>query len=124
MKLRTVIATATLAALFYWAPSVIPVRVADQPVRVATIGCIGVVWRTADTAFAGAVPCPVSMQSAHTPWAVIGLGASVLSVITNAIIVSHTECRELSQQEALTSVFLPFIGIAFNQHHNHCHPHR
>jgi len=42
----------------------------------------------------------------------------------NAIYVSKTQCRELTQQEAWSSIFLPFIGIVFNQHNNMCHYHR
>ena len=36
MKFRKVIATVTLAGLFFWTPSLIPVSFAPAPVRVAT----------------------------------------------------------------------------------------
>jgi hypothetical protein len=117
MKLRKVVATITIAALFFWAPSAIPVK------AVTVGGPCGFVWLSADTAFASApaiIPCP----TAPTPWVPIVIGAAVVSVILNAAIVSNTQCRELTQQEALSSLLLPFIGIAFNKHNNKCHHHR
>jgi hypothetical protein len=126
VKLRKkMIATTVAAALFYAAPSVIPLRVTEKPVQVAGIlvTCgVATIWRTGDTAEAlpaTVTPCPVT--HGPTPWGVIGLGAAALSVIINGIVVSQTQCRELTQQEALTSIFLPFIGMAFNKHHSACH---
>ena len=77
-------------------------------------------WRTADTADAGVpfIPCPVA--AGPKPWIVLGLGAGVISLMLNAAIVAHTECRELALNEAYASLFLPFLGLALNQHHNHC----
>ena len=121
MKLRKIVATITIAVMFFWAPSAIPVRAIG-------IGCgVGALtWLSADTAFAGIAgfPLPCPTPTAPTPWPVIVMGASVVSVILNAIIVSNTQCRELTQQEALSSLLLPFIGIAFNKHNNKCHHHR
>ena len=125
MKLRKIIATTVVAALFVAAPSVIPFRVAEAPVRLAGAlpGCgVSIVWRTPDTAFALPAPVvPCAVPHGPTPWGVIGIGAAALSVIVNGIIVSQTQCRELTQQEAWTSIFLPFIGMAFNKHHSACH---
>jgi len=42
-------------------------------------------------------------------------------VITNAAWIWHTQCRELSSQEAMTSTFLPFIGMAFAAQASKCH---
>src|SRR5271165_4765901 len=124
VKFRKTVSTAIIAGMFFWAPSVIPVRASTS------IGCgIPLAWTTMDTAFAGVqgeIPCP----PVHTPlpWVVILFGAAAVSVILNAAIVSHTQCRELSQQEAWSSIFMPFLGIAFNQHNNMCnlqpHHHR
>src|SRR5271169_5009340 len=120
MKLRKLIATVVMAALFFWTPSVLPVRATG-----ILIGCgtVSVTWLSADTAFAGGaiapVPCPTS---GPTPWPVIILGAGVVSLMANAAIVSQTQCRELTLQEAYSSFFLPFIGIVFDQHNDHCHP--
>ena len=44
-----------------------------------------------------------------------------VSVMVNAMIVGRTQCRELTQQEAWSSIFLPFIGMYFNQNNNKCH---
>ena len=117
MKLRKIVATITIAALFFWAPSAIPVTA--FPVG-GPCG-VGAFWLTADTAFAAGaiIPCPAS--TAPTPWVPIVIGAGVVSVMLNAVIVSKTQCRELTTNEALSSFFLPFIGIALNQKNNHCH---
>ena len=120
MKLRKLIATIVMAALFFWTPSVFPAKAVP-----GFIGCglINPVWIPADTAFAGAPPAPIPCPtSGPTPWPVIILGAGVVSLITNAAIVSQTQCRELTLQEAYSSFFLPFIGIVFDQHNDHCHP--
>jgi len=121
MKLRKLVATVVMAAVFFWTPSIFPARAFPS-------GCglipVGFNWLSADTAFAGfnAAPIPCPTPSSPTPWPVIILGAGVVSLILNAAIVSQTQCRELLQQEALTSLFLPFFGIALNQHIDHCHP--
>jgi hypothetical protein len=108
-----------MAALFFWAPSALPARA----VAIGPCGFGPYAWLSADTAFAGVyVPPPCPITHALTPWAVIAAGASATSVILNAIIVSNSQCRELTRQEALSSNLLPFIGIAFNQHNNKC-PH-
>ncbi|HVX98938.1 MAG TPA: hypothetical protein VHA55_04010 [Pseudorhodoplanes sp.] len=118
MKIRKAIATITMAAMFFWAPSMVPARAAPP------VGCGVTVtnwFLPSDTAFAVPlpVPCPAS---ATTPWAVIGIGLSAFSVILNGLIVSQTQCRELTQQEAFASLGLPFIGWAFNTQNNKC-PH-
>jgi hypothetical protein len=119
MKLRKFIATVIMAALFFWTPSVLPVRASG-----ILIGCglINPVWIPADTAFAGVLALPCPTPSSPTPWPVIVLGAGVVSLILNAAIVSQTQCRELTLQEAYSSFLLPFFGIVLNQHIDHCHP--
>ena len=54
MKLRRIIATITVAAVFFWAPSTVPVKAFVSP--------CGTVWLAADTAFAAPIiiPCPVT----------------------------------------------------------------
>jgi hypothetical protein len=125
MTLRKFVATVAMAAVFFWTPSLIPLPVAQAPVRVAGIAApcgIPVAWRTADTAeaFAAFTPC---VGSTPSPWPVIAIGAGVVSIIINGIIVAQTQCRELTSNEAMASFFLPFLGMAFNQQHNLCHPH-
>jgi len=117
MKLRKLVTTIVIAAIFFWAPSVVPVR---ATFLLPPCGGVPVTWQTADTAFAGApipIPCPIHTA---TPWVVIIGAASVVSVIVNAAIVGKTQCRELTQQEAWSSVFLPFIGYLWNQQNNQC----
>jgi hypothetical protein len=113
MIFRKIVATIVVAAIFFWAPSVIPARA-------VIVGCGSISWNSSDTAFAAApvVPC---IPGPKTPWAVVGIGLSAFSVILNAIIVSKTQCRELTQQEAFNSLGLPFIGMAFNTKNNKCH---
>jgi hypothetical protein len=65
-------------------------------------------------------PAAVVVQSAATPWAVIGLAFSVVSVMVNAAVIGHTQCREMTVQEAWTSALLPFAGMLFNQQHSQC----
>lgn len=122
--LRRFVATITMAAIFFWAPSGIPIKFrSSDEVQVARLGCgFPMAWQTADTAYAlpPIIPCPVVPQPTAPIWPlVIGL-ASATSVIVSAFIVSRTQCRELSMQEAWSSIFLPFVGIAFNQQNNQC----
>jgi hypothetical protein len=116
MKIRKIVATTTVASLFFMAPSVIPVKAGIAPCGVA------ITWTTADSAFAFPAPIPCPTFAAPTPWIAILVGAGAGSVILNAIIVSNTQCRELTQQETILSIFLPFLGIAMDQQINKC-PH-
>src|SRR5271163_2182466 len=116
MRLRKMVAIVTMAALFFWAPSAIPAR--------ALVGCgMTPAWLATDTAFASPplVPCPVAPAHPANPWPVVGIMLGTVSVMVNAIIVGRTQCRELTQQEAWSSIFLPFVGMFFNQNNNKCH---
>jgi hypothetical protein len=115
MKFRKVVATLLMTAIFFWAPSMVPVRAAGP------LPC-GIVpaWLPGDTAFAIPVFVPCPTPATTTPWGVVGIGAAALSVIVNAAVVSATQCRELTQLEAFQSFFLPFIGILFNQKKSKC----
>jgi hypothetical protein len=55
-----------------------------------------------------------------SPWPVVAVVVGVAGVMTNAAYIWHTQCRELSSQEAMTSTFLPFVGMAFDAHANKC----
>jgi hypothetical protein len=121
--LRRLVATITMAAIFFWAPSGIPTTFRSSgQIQEAAIGCIPVVGQAADTAFAAPpmIPCVVYPQPMAPVWPLIVGLASATSVIVSAFIVSRTQCRELSMQEAWSSIFLPFVGIAFNQQNNQC----
>ena len=119
MKIRKAIAVLATAALAFWTPSIIPVKA--TPIIGCGVHITG--WRTVDTAYAGpgpVIPCPHSHSGSPWPAFAIMIGAS--SVILNAIYVWHSQCRELSSDEAVTSAFLPFLGIAFDAQANKCHP--
>jgi hypothetical protein len=125
MKLSSrVLLTLGIAGVLAAAPAFVPLP-QNRPVEVASIGCgARITSRTIDSANAiGIVPCPVQVQSTATPWAVIVVGAGVVSVMINAAVVYQTQCRELTLQEAYSSAFLPVIGWLFNQQHSQCgHP--
>ncbi|MGO4872000.1 MAG: hypothetical protein ACLPGW_15570 [Roseiarcus sp.] len=53
------------------------------------------------------------------PWPALAV-AGVASVALNAGIVWNSQCRELSSDEAMTSLFLPVVGIAFDDDNNKC----
>ena len=55
-----------------------------------------------------------------SPWPAVSVMVGVAGVMTNAAWVWRTQCRELSSQEAMTSTFLPFIGMAFDAHASKC----
>ena len=55
MKLRRIIATITVAAVFFLAPSTIPVKAV-----ISVSPCGPFSWLAADTAFAQVIPCPVT----------------------------------------------------------------
>lgn len=116
MTLRKLFVLAAFSSVFFWAPSVVPVKA----VAASAAPCgVSVVWLTMDTAFAApppVTPCP----GMKAPWTVYAIFASAVSVITNAIIVSRTQCRELTQQEAMTSSVLPFVGMLWNKQNNRC----
>jgi hypothetical protein len=115
--LRRLVATLVVAAVFFWAPSVIPVR-AGPPVT--PCGMIPLTWQTADTAYAFPLIVPCPPVHTPTPWPVIIGMLGAVSVIVNAAIISQTQCRELTQQEAWSSIFLPFVGMLWDQHINKC----
>lgn len=55
-----------------------------------------------------------------SPWPAVAVMVGVAGVMTNAAWVWHTQCRELSSQEAMTSTFLPFVGMAFDAQASKC----
>ena len=114
MRIRRWVALATTASIAFWTPSIVPVKA--FPTRCGVpVGS----YRTVDTAFAteGFIPCPVHGSS---PWPAVVIIVGVVGVITNAAWIWHTQCRELSSQEAMTSTFLPFIGMAFDAQASKC----
>jgi len=123
-KLKRVIATFAIGGLLSAAPAFVPLP-QNKLTKVAGPICGAVVTRAIDSANAFPfIPCPVQVQTTTTPWAAIISGASVVSVIINAAIIHQTQCRELTFQEAFTSMSLPVIGWFFNQQNNQCGHHR
>jgi hypothetical protein len=53
-------------------------------------------------------------------WPAFLIIGAVASVELDAAIVWHTQCRELTSQEAFTSFFLPVVGIALDEKDNKC----
>ena len=69
---------------------------------------------------ADAVASTSSSASSVSPWPVIAVGIGVVSIMVNATVVGRTQCRELTLREAMASLALPFLGMAFNEHNNRC----
>jgi len=115
MRIRKWVAVAATASIAFWTPSVVPVK------AYPTTGC-GVqipMYRTIDTAYAlESIPCPVG--HAPSPWPAVTVIVGVVGVMVNAAWIWRTQCRELSSQEAVTSTFLPFIGMAFDAQASKC----
>ena len=55
-----------------------------------------------------------------SPWPAVAVMVGAAGVMTNAAWVWHTQCRELSSREAVTSTFLPFVGIALDAQASKC----
>jgi hypothetical protein len=117
MKIRKLVAILATATLAFWTPSVVPVKAYYDG------GCgfrpVTLEFQTIDTAYAAPLPCPVNHPS--SPWPAVTVIVGVVGVMTNAAWVWHTQCRELTSQEAMTSTFLPFIGIIFDAQASKCH---
>jgi hypothetical protein len=111
MSIRKWVALAATASVAFWTPSIVPVK--------ASVCGVGE-YQTVDTAYA-VEPCPVGAGHASSPWPAVVVIVGVVGVITNAAWVWHTQCRELTSQEAMTSTFLPFIGMAFDAQASKCH---
>jgi hypothetical protein len=82
---------------------------------VAVVAIVGLASSTASIA-------PANAHGYHwaSPWPAAAVMVGVAGVMTNAAYVWHTQCRELSSQEAVTSTFLPFVGMAFDAHASKC----
>ena len=117
MKIRKLVAVVATASLAFWAPSIIPVK------AYVGNGCgVELDWyQTADTAFADGVVVPCPTGHGGSPWPAVTEIVGVVGVMVNAIYIWNTQCRELTRQEAMTSTFLPFIGMAFDAQASKCH---
>jgi hypothetical protein len=118
MRIRKWVALAATASVAFWTPSVVPVKA--QLVR---CGVENPAFRTADTAYAaepGFIPCPIG-HGGGSPWPAVTVIVGVVGVMVNAIYIWNTQCRELTSQEAVTSTFLPFVGMVFDAQASKCH---
>jgi hypothetical protein len=111
MNLRKIVTTITIAGLFFWAPSVIPVKAAP-------IGPCGVplTWLPADTAFAIApiTPCPTPGHgSTSVPFAIVGCASGI---ILAALAANARDHRELTAQEAWTCGILFWFSSPRKMH--------
>ena len=116
MRIRKWVALAATASIAFWTPSVVPVKA-----RIVGCGAPITEFRTIDTAYAtpGPIPCPT--VHGGSPWPAVTVIVGAVGVIVNAIYIWNTQCRELSSQEAVTSTFLPFIGMVFDAQASKCH---
>jgi hypothetical protein len=117
MRIRKLVAILATAGLAFWTPSIIPVKATTT----SPCGVPLTEYRTVDTAFAQVLPVPCPPH-APSPWPAFAIIVGAGSVILNAIIVWNTQCRELTNQEATASTFLPLIGIALDAQASKC-PH-
>jgi hypothetical protein len=115
MRIRKWVALATTAGLAFWTPSVVPIKAFATECGVEIP-----MYRTIDTAYA-ITPCPVPTgHGAGSPWPAVTVIVGAVGVIVNAAYIWRTQCRELTSQEAATSTFLPFIGMAFDAQASKC----
>ncbi len=117
MRIRKLVAVLATASLAFWTPSIMPAK------AIMVLGPCGVPvtqYRTIDSAFAAPIIAPCPTPHAPSPWPVIVVFVGTASVMLNAAIVWNTQCRELTSQEALTSAFLPLVGIAFDAQASKC----
>jgi hypothetical protein len=65
---------------------------------------------------------PANAHGYHwaSPWPAVAVMVGVVGVMTNAAYIWHAQCRELSSQEAVTSTFLPIVGMVFDAHASKC----
>ena len=114
MRFKKSVAIADVARLFFWTPTIITANAGP-------VGCgLTQNWLSFDTAFAArALPCPGPVHGSAFP--VFAILTGVVSVMFNAAVVWNTQCRELTHDEAVSSLALPFLGMAFNTQNNQCH---
>jgi hypothetical protein len=99
MKVRKIISTALIAAMVFFAPSMIPIRA----LAATPCGVVHVSWLPTDTAFAQErpiIPCPPG--GSHTPvwpWVVIGCAGSI---VLSALVANYRDNRQLTTAEAWT----------------------
>jgi hypothetical protein len=100
MTIRKIVSTVLIAAMLFFAPSMIPARA--LPV-LPSCGSFG--WLLTDTAFAGIgpAPCPVPAPThGYIPAAFWALFACSASIIFAGAVANFHDNRQLTYQEAWT----------------------
>jgi hypothetical protein len=113
MRSRRTIAVLGAAALAFWTPSIVPIK--------ALPGGHGIFsqYRTIDTAYAKS--SDLSWLRPKPSWPAFVVITGTAGVFINAIYIWHTQCRELSSQEAMTS-FVSLFAILYDAQASKCHP--
>lgn len=107
MNLRKIISTVLIAAMLFFAPSVIPAR--------AYITCgvpITSGWLSTDTAFASGyiIPCPPGPVKYAPAWLWAAF-ACPASIVLSAVVANFRDHRELTTAEAWTCGLLYWIPM-------------
>ena len=100
MKLRKLVSGALITAMFFFAPSAIPLKAGP-----AAIPCgVPAGWLPSDTAFAvpAPVPCPIAPTSHAISGWFWGLFACPASIILSGIVANFRDNRQLTAPEAWT----------------------
>jgi hypothetical protein len=105
MKPRKIVSAVLMAAMLFFAPSMIPMSGAGP-----SAGCAAIPtgWLPTDTAFAAVVtPCPVGGGGSHTIAAFWAAFACPASVVLSSLVANFRDNRQLTTWEAWT------CGLAF-----------
>jgi len=109
MKPRKIVSVVLMAAMFFFAPSMIP-RSGAVPAGFPCGGPISIGWLPTDTAFAGAgvaMPCPAVVGGSHAlVWFWVAF-ACPASIILSGAVANFRDNRPLTTWEAWT------CGLAF-----------
>jgi hypothetical protein len=108
MKMRKIVSTVLIAAMLFFAPSMIPAKAIPIPCGVHPA------WLATDTAFAAPpiIPCPVPGPGhGFIPgwfWAAFACPASI---ILSGIVANFKDNRQLTTAEAWTCGLLYWFGV-------------
>lgn len=116
MRFRQIVSTILIGAIFFFAPSMVPLK-AVKAASVPPCGTViaPVAWLPIDSAFAGpsirTAPCPVGHS--HTPawpWVVIGCAGSI---VLSALVANFRDNRQLTTPEAWTCGLLYWLPMPY-----------
>ena len=102
MKFRKIVSTVLIAAILFFAPSIIRSMIPAKAAAIFPCGTtINPAWLATDTAFAFTTPpCPVGHSSTPVwPWVVIGCAGSI---VVSALAANFWQNRQLTTPEAWT----------------------